>query len=148
MKKSNLITGAAYAVVGIILLLTAILTDSKLDSLLFGFAGAGIGPGIYMICKYLYWNRPENKARYQERLEHEKIELNDELKVKLRERSGRCAYALGLVTTSASIMIFSILGKLELIDFPQIMLIYLSAYFLSQVIAGIAIYKHLLKKYE
>lgn len=148
MKKSNFTTGLAYTIVGIILLLAAILTDSRLGSLLFGFAGAGIGPGIYMICKYLYWNRPENKDRYAAHLEQEKIELNDELKVRLRERSGRYAYALGIITVSISLMGFSILGKLELIDFPKVMLLYLSAYLLFQILAGIMIYKHLLKKYE
>ena len=38
MKKSNLITGFIYLI-----------------------AGVGIGPGLMIIFKYFYWNKPENK---------------------------------------------------------------------------------------
>ena len=51
MKKSNLITGIVYLLAGIVFLGTALLTDTKLDGLFFGFAGAGIIPGIMMIFK-------------------------------------------------------------------------------------------------
>ena len=40
--------------------------------------GAGIGPGITMICKYVYWSKPENKVRYNEKVKIEKIEMVDE----------------------------------------------------------------------
>lgn len=44
IKKSNLIVGIAYVPAGI-MCLTAALLDTKLNSLLCGFAGAGILPG-------------------------------------------------------------------------------------------------------
>lgn len=147
MKKSNLITGILYALAGIVLLLIALLTDSKLDGPLFGFAGAGIGPGIYMICKYFYWSTPENKERYQEKTMAEKIEQHDELKVKLRDKSGRYAYVLGLMANSISMVIFSILGALEIIDHSRIIILYLGGYLVFQVVSGMAIFHHLLKKY-
>ena len=53
MKKSNLITGFIYLIAGVILLLIAIFTNTKLDSLLCGFAGVGIGPGL-MIMNNIY----------------------------------------------------------------------------------------------
>ena len=72
MKKSNWLCGIAYVVAGIIFLLIGIFTDTKLDSLMFGFAGAGIIPGMVMIYKYFYWNSPNNVERYKEKLEAEK----------------------------------------------------------------------------
>ena len=89
MKKNNLLIGIMYIIVGVLFFLVATLTDSKLDSLLFGFAGAGIAPGIMMIYRYFYWNKPGNKERYAERMENEKIEQHDEMKIKLRDKSGR-----------------------------------------------------------
>ena len=71
MKKSNWLCGIAYVVAGIIFLLIGIFTDTKLDSLMFGFAGAGIIPGMVMIYKYFYWNSPNNVERYKEKLEAE-----------------------------------------------------------------------------
>lgn len=147
MKKSNLIVGTLYILAGILFLLTALFTDTRLESLLAGFAGAGIGPGIIMVCQYFYWSSPKNQERYQKRLEKEQIELHDELKEKIRDKSGRYAYILGILITSVSIMIFSILGQLELIPNPKIFIFYLFGYFILQLIAGQIIYRRLMKKY-
>jgi len=148
MKKGNLVTGFVYAIVGIIFLLIAVLTDNKLNSLLFGFASAGIGSGFVMICKYFYWNKPQNKERYKEKLENETIEQHDELKEKLRDKSGRYAYVFGLIAVSISIVAFSILGQLEIIDNSRMMVLYLGVYFIFQIGIGIIIFNHLLKKYR
>jgi len=147
MKKSNLITGISYVAIGIIFLLLALSFESKLDSIFFGFAGAGIVPGIIMVSKYVYWNKPANRERYQEKIESEKIELYDELKVKLRDRSGRYAYGIGLITICISIAVFSILDKLQILNNTRIIVLYLGAYLISQIIIGIVIYRRLLKKY-
>lgn len=147
MKKSNLATGIVYLLAGILLLITACRTDSVLGSLLFGFAGAGIGPGIMMIYKYFYWSAPKNRARYQELLENEKIEQNDELKIKLRDKSGRYAYLCGLMVLSVSMVVFSILGKLGIIDNPRMLILYLGGYLVFQIVIGIAFFNHLLKRY-
>lgn len=147
MKKSNLITGILYTFAGIVFLFTALFAHSKLDSLLFGFAGAFIAPGIWMVCRYFYWSAPKNQAQYQKRLEQEKIELHDELKEKLRNKSGRYAYLLGLLVVSASMVCFSILGALEIIGSPRLIVLYLGGYLLFQIAAGIVIYKQMMKKY-
>ena len=81
-------------------------------------------------------------------VENEKIELHDELKSKLRDKSGRHAYAIGLMTVSISIIIFYILGQLEIIDNSRLMVLYLGGYLLFQIVIGIVIFKQLLKKYE
>ena len=101
-----------------------------------------------LTCKYFYWNSPKNKERYQEKIANEKIELHDELKSKLRDKSGLYSYTIGIMTVCASIMIFSILGTLEIIDNARMIVLYLSGYLVFQIIIGIVIFRHLLKKYE
>ena len=144
MKKGNLIAGIIGLLTGIALL---ILCSFKSDSLLFGFGCGFMFAGIADICRYIYWNAPDNRERYQEKLENERIELHDELKEKLRDKSGRYAYVLGLATVSSSIIIFAILGHLEMIHNSRLIVLYLGGYLAFQIVAGIVIFKHLLKKY-
>ena len=147
MKKSNLITGIVYLLAGIVFLGTALLTDTKLDGLFFGFAGAGIIPGIMMIFKYCYWSSPKNKERYAEKLENEKIELHDELKEKLRDKSGRYAYTAGLFVIALSMMLFAVLNSLEIVQTGNIIVLVLGGYLVFQIVIGIVIFNHLMKKY-
>ena len=83
MKKSNLITGILYVLFGMACLIVALLIETKLEGILWGFAGAGIFSGIMMICKYFYWSSPKNKERYEERLENERIEQHEAVFVAL-----------------------------------------------------------------
>ena len=101
-----------------------------------------------IIYRYFYWNKPGNKERYAERMENEKIEQHDELKIKLRDKSGRYAYIFGLVAVSISIVAFSILGQLEIIDNSRMIIFYLGGYLIFQYIIGVVIFNHLLKKYK
>lgn len=146
MKKTQLISGIIYTLLGLALLLTAIFTNTEIG-MLYGLGGALTGPGLVMMGKYFYWSRPQNRQRYEERLDSERIEMNDELKQKLRDRSGRYAYVLGMVTVSLSIFVIGILEDLGLIGDSRPMVLYLAAYLIFQVIAGIAIFNRLLKKY-
>lgn len=147
MKKSRLIIGSLYALFGIACLSIALLTESKVEGILWGFAGAGIGPGIMMILQYFYWSSPRNSVRYEARLENERIEMHDELKTKVRNEAGRYAFVLGLLVTCISILIFAVLGALEVIDNVRIILLYLGGYLLFQEVAGIVIFNKLMKKY-
>ncbi len=148
MKKSNLITGVLYVLFGAACLIAARLMETRLAGVLWGFAGAGIGPGMMMICKYFYWSSPKNQARYEARLENERIERHDELKIKIRDKAGRYAYSLGLLVICLSILVFGILGALELIDGSRMIVAYLGGYLLFQVIAGIVIFNRILKTYD
>ncbi len=148
MKKNNLIAGGLYIFIGTVFLLLAIYTDSKVGGIFFGLAGAGIVPGIVMICQYFYWNKPENKERYLDKINDEKIEQHDELKVKLRDKSGRYAYLLSLITISISILVFSILGVLDIVGDSVLIVIFLGGYLLFQIVISIVIFNHLLKKYK
>ena len=138
MKKGNLITGIFYVLFGIVCLTVALLIETELEGFLWGFAGAGIFPGIVLICKYFYWSSPKNKERYEQ---------HDELKTKIRDRAGRYAYILGLLVISLSILVFGILGALDIIANTRIVVLYLSAYLLFQVVAGIVIFNMIIKKY-
>jgi hypothetical protein len=147
MKKNNLLAGVLYMLSGVICLMIALLFDTKLGSLLFGFSGAGIGPGLMMIFQYFYWTSPKNKDRYAKRIDNQNIELNDERKQKLRDKSGRYAYLLGLAVISISIVVFSILGNLELISDYRIIVLYLFGYFVFQYVIGVIIFRYLNNKY-
>ena len=147
MKKGNMIVGLLYVLFGVACLLAALLIETKLEGILWGFAGAGIMPGILMICRYFYWNSPENKKHYEERLENERIELHDELKTMVRDKAGRYTYNLGLLIVSCSILVFGILGALEIIESAPLIVLYLSGYLVVQIIAGMVIFNRIIKQY-
>ena len=147
MKKSNLLVGLLYLLVGIICLVVALNFESKIGSLLVGFAGAGICGGAIILWKYCYWTKPENKDRYKEKIENENIEIHDERKTILQDKSGRYAYILGLIVISVSIVIFSIIGSLNIIENSKLIILYLAGFLVFQYIMGILIFNHLSKKY-
>lgn len=147
MKKSNLFVGLLYLLVGIICLVVALNFESKIGSLLIGFAGAGIFGGAIILWKYCYWTKPENKDRYKEKIENENIEIHDERKTILRDKSGRYAYILGLIVISVSIVIFSIIGSLNIIENSKLIILYLAGFLVFQYIMGILIFNYLSKKY-
>ncbi len=148
MKKSNLVCGIVYTLVGFVFLMMALITDTKLDSILFGLTGATIAPGLLMIYRYFYWSSPKRSQKYQEILENQRIERHDELKEKIRDKSGRYAYVFGLIITSVAILVFCILGNLELVENYRMIVLYLGGYLAVQIILGIIIFNHLLKKYN
>ena len=81
MKKSSLYTGLCYFFVGLVCLILALIFEWRAEGLLWGFAGAGIFPGLMMMWQYYHWTRPENREEYQRRLHIEKVEMKDEVPV-------------------------------------------------------------------
>ncbi len=73
--------------------------------------------------------------------------MGDERKERLRDKSGRYAYLLGLPVLSASVVLFAILGKLEVITNAKLIILYLAGYFVFQYVAGVVIFRHLNHKY-
>ncbi|ABW18329.1 hypothetical protein [Alkaliphilus oremlandii] len=147
MKRRKVIEGLVSLLVGITCLIHALLFKTKLTSLLSGFAGAGISSGTVILWKHYYWSKPENRSKHKEKLENENIELYDERKTMLRDKSGRYAYIVGLITLSISIVIFSILGSLEITADTRLIVLYLGGLLVFEYIIGIIIYKRLSKKY-
>lgn len=146
MKRSNIIYGLTYIILSGISLYIAIIFDAnKMSGVFYGLTGAlGVG-GIISIAQYFYWKRHNEK--YEEKLEIERIEQQDELKQKLRDKSGRYAYLIGMSITALSIMAYSLLGVLNIMD-TEYIVIYLSIYLISQLFIGIIVFHHLLRKYN
>ena len=131
MKRSNIIYGLTCIILSGISLYIAIIFDAnKMSGVFYGLTGAlGVG-GIVSIAQYFYWKRHNEK--YEEKLEIERIEQQDELKQKLRDKSGRYAYLIGMSITALSIMAYSLLGVLNIMD-TEYIVIYLSIYLISQL---------------
>jgi len=147
MKKNNLLVSILYVIWGIANLLAALYTETKLDGIFFGLAGAGIVPGLLILYRYFYWKSPKHSHRYQELLENERIERKDELKEKVRGLAARYAYTLGIFVTSFAMLAFSILGSLDVTVDYRVIVLYLGCFLAFQGIAGVVIYNRLMKKY-
>lgn len=147
MKKSNFWAGLIFVLLGAGLIVLDFVWPTPLGSLMWGFGGGAIGGGAAMLGKYWKWSRPENAAAYQEKLEQERVELLDERKEMLRSRAGRYAYLFGMGLCALSMVLFSILGKLGLVENPRLMVLFLAAFLLLQYAAGIFFYRRLSAKY-
>jgi len=147
MKKNNLYIGLIYMVIGATCLVFALNIESSLGSILCGFAGAGLIGGLSLIWKYYYWASPKRKEIYEAKLEEEQINLKDELKESLRNRSGRIAYIITFLVISLSIVTFSIIGSLGFLD-TKLLVLYLSILWIFMYIVGIIAFRILMKKYQ
>ncbi|MCX4371802.1 MAG: hypothetical protein OSJ58_08200, partial [Dysosmobacter sp.] len=81
--------------------------------------------------------------------EEEQIELRDERKEMLRNKSGHMAYTLGLLAAAVSTSAFSILGKLGIVEesASRLLILFLAGYMVFQILAGWVLYRLLDKKY-
>ena len=61
MKKSMLYTGIGYMLFGLMSIAIALIFEFKFESFLWGLGGAGMGPGIMMVWKYMHWSKPEKR---------------------------------------------------------------------------------------
>ena len=147
MKKNELNKGIIFVITGVCFILAAVFTESVFDGLLWGFAGGALVPGIGRIIRYFYWSAPENEARYREIQEQEEINRHDELNEKLRDRSGRITWSIGLIIICISEVVFSVLGKMEIITDHKIIVWYLFGLFVFQIVIGTLVYHYLRKKY-
>ena len=147
MKKSNFWSGLVYALLGLAFLLAGLMWETRLSSLFVGFGAGMLSSGAVQLVRYRKWTRPENRDAYRERLEAEQIELRDERKAMLRDRAGRYAWLLGMVLCALSIVVFGVLGALEIVENARTIILFLGAYFVVQYGAGVYFYRRLEKKY-
>ena len=147
MKKSNVWVALAYILVGAVFLVLAGLTETKLDGIFAGMAGAGIGPGGLMLWQYLHYRKPEHAKGYEEKLARKRIEQNDEFKEMLRGKSAQYLHRLNLLVTCFAMLVFSVLDSLELVAGGWLITVYLGGYLVLQLVAGAVIFNRLLKKY-
>ncbi|WP_295741979.1 hypothetical protein [uncultured Oscillibacter sp.] len=147
MKKSNLWCGAAYALLGLVFLLAGLLWETRLSSLCVGFGAGMLSSGVVQLARYRKWTRPQNAAVYRQRLEEEQIDLRDERKEMLRDKSGRYAWLLGMALCAAAVVVFGVLGALEIVENSRLIVLCLAAYLIVQYGAGVLFYRRLSKKY-
>ena len=149
MKKRELWFGLGMIAGGILFLLAALLLETPLDSLFCGFFGAFTAPGAVQVYKYVKWTKLETPDSYQRHLEEEQIELRDERKSMLRDRSGRYAYILGLLAVALALLVFSVLDAFGVVeeDTASLMILFLAGYAVFQLVAGWVIYRWLEKRY-
>ena len=146
MKKSQLYYGIGYTIFGLVCLGIALATEWAREGMLWGLAGAGIGPGLGMIWKYVHWTRPGNRQEYDEKLKQERIELRDERKVMLRDKSGCITYRIMIGVYCVLLLVFSILSVLGYWNpMARYMVILVSLLLLFQFICGIIVFNHLNK---
>lgn len=143
MKKSNLWWALGITAAGTVFFLAGLLWATRLSAILCGIGGGWIFNGLAQLWRYIKWTRPENAEAYQERLEQEQINLHDERKEMLRNKSGRYAYLLGLVLCCLAIPVFSVLHLLGVLTDGLIFVLFLSAYLIVQYAAGILIYRRM-----
>lgn len=147
MKKTLLYTGIVYFAIGSICLALAMMYEFRIEGLLWGFAGAGVLPGVLMVWKYFHWSRPERREEYERLLQIEKIEMHDERKVMLRDKSGRIAYSImvgiycGLMALFA---LFTVMGWWT--PFARYVVIGLGILLVIQYICGIVVFQYLSKR--
>ena len=148
MHKKNLRVSIFYTIWGFLNLVAALFTETKLDGIFFGMAGAGIVTGLMMVCRYFYWKSPKHNQDYRNKMENERIERHDELKEKVRGLAARYTYTLGILVTSLAMMAFSILGSLDIGMDYRVTVLYLGCFLAFQTISGVVIFNCLMKKYE
>lgn len=141
MKKSTLYIGLCYLAVGICAILFGLFGPSiENDEIIWGVAGGGIVPGLFMIYKYFYWSKPENKPKYEEKLKKEQINLKDERKIMLREKSARITYIILFFLLAILIPIFTIMNV------NRIVIITLSIIWAFIYVCGIVVFRILDKR--
>lgn len=147
MKKNQLYAGLVYLGVGILFGILALLFDTKIEYLLWGYVGAAVFGGLFIIGKYLYWSRPGYSSEYEKRLEAEKIEFQDERKEFLRNKSGRYAYLLNLLFLSVAMVLVSILDAYGISISTNTIILSLGIYFVFQFVIGVVFFRVLSRKY-
>lgn len=146
MKKSNLWWALGTTAVGVMLFLAGLVWENRLSAILCGIGGGWVFNGLAQLWRYVKWTRPENAQAYRRRIEQEQIDLHDERKEMLRNKSGRYAYVLGLILCCLSVLIFSILHILGALKDGLVFVLFLTGYLIVQYAAGILIYRRLEQK--
>ena len=99
-----------------------------------------------MIGKYFYCSSSKHQAEYERRLKKEAIDLTDERKIMLRDRSGRIAYTAMLLLQLVLVFLFSILSILDYFSpFSKYACIGLGLLLIIQYLFGSVAYNRLSK---
>ncbi|WP_421743894.1 hypothetical protein [Clostridioides difficile] len=146
MKKNMLYLGIVYFICGILLVLLATFTEFSFEAFIWGLSGAALGPGICMILQYMYWSKPERAVDYEEKTKNQRIEMNDERRVMLRDKAGRITNQIMSYVLVILIFIVSILSVFSVMVISKWVLVVLGLLILFQFICSVVVYNKLDKK--
>lgn len=147
MQKRNLMTALAFLVVGAISLILALATETILDNILIGIAGAGLVPGSMLVIRSIIWHLPKNKSRRMAVIEQQTIEQHDELKVQLRDRAGHLCYLISLFMLGVMLISIAILSELGVITSAVPVFILLGSNLILMLLIFPILYRALLKHF-
>lgn len=141
MKKSVLFTGLSLTFIGLVILLFGIYgPEIPFEPIVWGLGGAGIGSGLMITFHYLYYLIPKNKSTYEAKVKEAEINMKDERKIMLRDKSGRISYVIMFFLLLAVILIFCGI-KANLFIIMTLLILWIFMY-----LCGIIVYKILDKK--
>ncbi|MGG5402685.1 hypothetical protein ACQZSR_07250 [Clostridioides difficile] len=146
MKKNMLYLGIVYFICGILLVLLATFTEFSFEAFIWGLSGAALGPGICMILQYMYWSKPERVVDYEEKIKKQRIEMNDERRVMLRDKAGRITNQIMSYVLVILIFIVSILSVFSVMVISKWILVVLGLLILFQFICSVVVYNKLDKR--
>ena len=146
MKKNMLYVGIIYFICGILLVLLATFTEFSFEAFIWGLSGAALGPGVCMILQYMYWSNPERAVDYEEKIKNQRIEMNDERRIMLRDKAGRITNQIMSYALVAIIFVVSVLTVFSVMVISRWVLIGLGLLLLFQFICGVVVYNKLDKK--
>ncbi|HBF4556949.1 hypothetical protein [Clostridioides difficile] len=146
MKKNMLYVGIIYFICGILLVLLATFTEFSFEAFIWGLSGAALGPGVCMILQYMYWSKPERAVDYEEKIKNQRIEMNDERRIMLRDKAGRITNQIMCYVLVILIFIVSILSVFSVMVISKWVLVVLGLLILFQFICVVVVYNKLDKK--
>lgn len=110
MKKNGVVALLLF-ICGIALIIMGLFIETLTHgSTIFGMGWGFIGGAVVTFYMYVYMLDPKNKLHYEEHLKSEKINLNDERKIMLREKSGRITYVIMFVVLTILNIVFTFIG--------------------------------------
>ena len=139
--KKNWNTSPWFLALGVLCIIGGFfLQDDYYASMLRGCGIAWVVSGAIQLKRKLYYAKPEHQAEYEEKQKEQRINLQDERKIMLRQKAGHVTY---------QIMFFLLLGldlllALLRVDWWVTMLVFLLWVF--QWAAGVAVFRYYEKR--
>jgi len=148
MKKSTFYKALAYLAGAAVCLALVIRYDFRIEPILCGMVGACAAVGLKLLRQYFYWSRPENAAAYEEKQRRAQIDLRDERKVMLREKSAYVMYRILYYVEWAAVVVLAVLSTLEIgTPTTRVVMGVITLLALLQIFGGYVVYRILEKKY-
>lgn len=141
MKKSDTIVLAIYVVIGIALVIIGVTIQvDYYSSIIFTMGFALSFSSIFQFVRYYYNTRPENVEAYRKKVRQQEINLKDERKVQLRNRSGYISWVITMVACFIGLFIAVLFRA------GTVIVCILAGVAVAEYILATIIYRYLCKK--